>query len=514
MKGMEFMFSRKKVDNTIEQTIAMGFVVSDVTIKAVKDFFDPAYIINDSLRIICQWCITYFDQYNKAPQSHIQDLYDHGKILLEKSDANLVAEFLIKLSKRYIDFTEPINDLYFINQAKEYFTQRNLKMRSDRIQAYLDLGKLEDAENEMVEYKKFKMDQSIAFNPLSDEYVDKVLAAKEEPLLKFPGAMGNIFGPLRRGYLLGILGVFKKGKTKSMMYMAHYAASCRLKVVFVSLEMSGVQIAESFLQGVGTFGSKPEDRISPVFDCKLNQNDSCGLPFRINNCALLVDGKIPFYSKDIKYIPCDVCRKNPELKKNYKLATWFEELSLDTLNKKTGRKVVRSFTTMYGDNLRVLSYPRFSATLGDIEHDLNLLEEKEMFIPDVLIIDYSSILKPENLKEEKRFQLDHVWKRLAQVATERNCLLISASQGTRSAIKKTNTEEDDVAEWIGLLAHVDIFSALSQTPEEKVRKVIRMSILGHRHEDFDTKKHALILTNYGAGQFHIDSEICYQKDLH
>ena len=87
--------------------------------------------------------------------------------------------------------------------------------------------------------------------------------------------------------------------------------------------------------------------------------------------------------------------------------------------------------------------------------------------------------------------------------------MLTATQGTRAAIRKRNTDSTDIGEWIGILGHVDIMLTLNQTPDEKESKVLRVGVLAHRHEDFNENQNALVLTNFGAAQSFADSIIVY-----
>ena len=209
----------------------------------------------------------------------------------------------------------------------------------------------------------------------------------------------------------------------------------------------------------------------------------------------------------MNYKICTYCRDNEP--KEFVADTWFELLDYPDMSFGEATKSNRSFEMMYGDNIRLVTYARFTANIKDIERDLYLLEEKEMFIPDMIIIDHAGILKPENSREERRIQIDTTWKRLAQLASERNCIVLTATQGTRAAIRKRNTDSTDIGEWIGILGHVDIMLTLNQTPDEKESKVLRVGVLAHRHEDFNENQNALVLTNFGAAQSFADSIIVY-----
>ena len=67
--------------------------------------------------------------------------------------------------------------------------------------------------------------------------------------------------------------------------------------------------------------------------------------------------------------------------------------------------------------------------------------------------------------------------------------------------------QDDLAEWIGKLGHVDLFLGLNQTKEEKRSKILRVNGLVHRHKDVDENVSALLLQQLEVGQFFMDSHI-------
>ncbi|MFH1506331.1 MAG: hypothetical protein ABIE94_05090, partial [archaeon] len=133
------------------------------------------------------------------------------------------------------------------------------------------------------------------------------------------------------------------------------------------------------------------------------------------------------------------------------------------------------------------------------------------FIPDIVVVDYADILKPSSYaSKEKRLEvIDDIWKNLARLAGEKHCIVITGSQGNRGSLNKDQMEEGDVAEWIGKLAHVDVFVTLNQNSTEKKMGMVRMSVLEHRHKDFNPDQNVIVLQKLDAGQPLLDSE--YEK---
>ncbi len=502
---------RKTAESNDENHLITGLIVSDVFIAKMQDLYKPEFIVNDSLKTIGMWCMNYYKQFGQAPKQHIQDIFEEKRFGLDKANAELIKEFLILLNNQYLDFEGPINDDYFLSRAKKYFTLQNLKVRASRTLQMIDIGKIEDAEAEISEYKQFNIAASRAISPSDPDLIRRIMEKKETAFFKYPGPLGELLGPIERGYLVGILGIFKRGKTAFMINTATLAAFSRLKVVYATLEMQDIGVAERMIRNIGTF-TKEKDRLFPCFDCYKNQTGTCNLNVRTNSVVLFHKGnpKPKYYNAPTGYLPCDYCRLTDV--KEYHLSTWFEKLDYPDISQVGMTNKMKSFEKMCGDNIRMLTYARFTANIRDIEHDLSLLEEKEMFIPDMILIDYAGIIKPEDSREDRIHQIDTTWKRLAQLASERNCIVITATQGTRGAIKKRNTDSTDVAEWIGILGHVDLMVTLNQTPEEKESKVLRIGVIASRHEDYNEYKNAVLLTNFGAAQAFADSFIVNVND--
>jgi hypothetical protein len=212
------------------------------------------------------------------------------------------------------------------------------------------------------------------------------------------------------------------------------------------------------------------------------------------------------------YKPCTACRDVPDEKEDFLVTTWFTMQEHSALTRTNVRKELSRFQRMFGSNLfRLISYPAFSATLTDVERDLEKLETHDNFIPDVIVIDYADVLAPENKKDEYRHRIDMIWKRLKGMANERSCLVVSGSQGNRASTDKEILDEKDMAEEARKLAHADVWLALNQSHKEKERGVWRIGILEHRWRQFSKRRQLLALQQLSIGQPILDGEIIYYE---
>ena len=498
----------KEINTTIEKQISTAMIISTKFLADTLKVFDPNYMKNSFARIICFWCMDYYNQYKKAPGNHIKDIFlMESELGMSKEDKEIISTFLTKLSSQYVE-DQGINSDYIRDNAFDYFKLRDLEIRHAEVGKLLAVGKVEEAEEQFTQYKKLAYQTSGWFNPFEAKEIAEVFDENEEGIFRLPGALGKIVGPLERDWFIAVLAPFKRGKTFFLQEMAVRALFQRLKVVFISLEMKKKNIKERLYKRITGFGSRTGEDvfIYPVFDCVLNQTGECERPERTNLIQLRSEnGTKPDYDLDMDYRACTYCRDN--MIRDFQLETWYEPLEIPQFDYTSTRKSMKAFWNMYGDNIRGMSYPRFTASISDIKRDLFLLEQHEEFIPDVIIVDYADILKPVSSKGKKLDDIDDIWKMLASIAAERHCIMFSASQGTRGSIYKSDMAQDDLAEWIGKLGHVDLFLGLNQTKEEKRSKILRVNGLVHRHKDVDENVSALLLQQLEVGQFFMDSHI-------
>jgi hypothetical protein len=180
-----------------------------------------------------------------------------------------------------------------------------------------------------------------------------------------------------------------------------------------------------------------------------------------------------------------------------------EEMTLSRL-----KKYVSGVNMMYsaGRNFRMITYPPYSANLQDVMSDLSKLEDAEGFVPDVIVVDYADILKPEDMGDMGRDRHDRTWKGLKNLAATKKCVVITATQATRKTLDSWSVKGSDTSEDIRKQAHVELSIGINQTPPEKKRGIIRWNILFARDMDFDPRRMVVGLQNLAQGQPMLDAE--------
>ena len=517
------MIRRQQVDNTVEEKILVGLIVSDKFCRDVVPIMKPEYFVIPYSKIVSKWCSDYYSTYKKAPLIYIQDIFQSEKSNLKEEDANIISNFLEKLSKQFEE-EETFNEEYLLDKTFNYFKKRLVKISAERINVYLEANDVEKAEEEFRQFKTITKEIKSGIFPISEkEMKDHIqyMQDRTNVLFRLPGALGNMIGDFKRDTLLGVLAPAKKGKSFWLLEIAIQAYLDGLKVIFISLEMSSHQIQERLHKRIIALGDSSRDYIYPTFDCLRNQDDTCRKKDRTSKVGLLTEQKKPYlatdqdkisYLRSSKYQVCTVCRG----KRDFSVGHWLTTIKRDKFTARALLKQGKALRNMYKDNFYLISYPSFSANISKIKWDLMDLEEDFNFVPDVVCIDYADILAPEDTRQVGRERLDDTWKMLKNLADTKHCLVVTASQSNRGSFGKRNVTQIDIAEDIRKVAHVNYMISLNQTPEEKEESVMRVALIAERDGEFNEYRNCLVLQQLELGQVCLDSEVMkvYNKSSH
>jgi len=490
-------------------------IVSGTYLQRISKIFNPTYFQIDYARTIAKWCIEHMNLYGSAPQQHIEDIFQSRRREFADGQSQMAEEFLRQISKAHEE-RESFNSDYLFEKTRKYFHRRALLILTDRIEACALDDKIADAHMALKSFKAVSTDVSPWINPFDDSFISEVFSNIDtNRLLHLPGKIGELTGPFERGWLVGWLGPMKRGKTFWLFECGFQAAMQKLNVIIVSLEMNKTTNALRIYRRMTALPDEPGEYIYPVFDCANNQDGSCEMEerSRFNDIPLFSkdDQDKPKFSKSMDYRGCTYCRENLNFPKgeNPYIPEWWYKISTieKSFNIEDVRRGKRQFIAQFGSRIRFRPYPAFSASINDLESDLEILEFNESFIPDVIVIDYADILIPPDKRLIERSALDSIWKGLKGLAEKRNCLVITASQSNRGAIQKDDVSQIDIAEDIRKIAHVDAMFGLNQNRSERQEMVMRVNVLAHRHRAFSDYRQALILNQLDLGLPCIDSEI-------
>jgi len=500
-------FTRHRVDISEEKRMLVGLIVSDRVCQEILPLVDDSYLQNPYSPILIKWIKGYYKKYEKAPGKDIQGIFEVEKQGLGGDRAEMVEAFLEKLSDEY-ERESQINEPYLIDRCVEYLEERSLLTLADKIQANVKGGEKGKAKALVADYRKVARSMTTWSNPFAPEEVNLTMDEERDSLFQMPGALGRLLGPFERGTFISVMAPVKRGKTWFLIELAVMGLLNKFKVAFVSLEMRKERMQQRLYKRLISTGKGDGLTWYPVFDCLNNQDGSCERPGRKGQGDLLdSDGNISPFDEKIEWTTCDACKGKWGGDYNYISSNvhWYIRLQRPKFDIGTVREAVGSFQ-WWGDNLRLKCYPRFSASLGDVTRDLDLLEYMEGFVPDIVIVDYADILKPERERSEGLEAVNETWMTLAQIGDVRKCLVATATQTNKEAWDARNTKAKNVSQYFMKFAHVEMAFMLSQTPQDKKNNFVRCSVAVSRNEDFNELAQVKILQQLEAGQPLLDSE--------
>lgn len=482
-------------------------IVSDRCLQSAVLRWDPRLFASPFTRTVAEWCVNYWRQYNRAPQGHVRDMYEMAKRNgLDPEQGPLIEKFLAGISDEFD--RQEFNADYNIDISNQYFSEREIRLLNERVSDLLAAGQTLQARAAIATFNQPQGTLAPGLNLFADpDTVRRVLEDKED-LLELPGPMGILLRPLRREHLLGISAPYKVGKSWFLIWMSLQAFASKLNVAYFSLEMGEDEVYSRFLQAITGLPGEEEKGIVrvPVWDCVQNQTGACSDSRRPGT------GRLYDASDDRKqrppetppgYVPCDGrCGL-------YESDVWYVNQKVGKLGfNQAWAKAKAVMGVAMGARFKLQCWPAFSAGLDDVEAALQIWEFTENFVPDIIAIDYPTILK---LKGEGRDSIDVVWKGCKALGQRRKCLVLAPTQaGGKEVLQRVEAGRDgrlqDVAEDSRILGHVDGMVFINQTEQEASLGVARIARTAGRHaKKFGRHAQVIVLQQLGAGQVVLDS---------
>lgn len=456
---------RKKINLDEERKIIIYMITSDEYLKAIINLIRPSHFKSSYARIVSGWITEYWKQYEKNPGKDIQDIYKiKKKTIMDEEESDSVSEFLLRISKEYQDFKPP-NVKFQIDAGIKYLKIRSLESLREKLDEAITEADPLKGEHSISNYKRVENSTGKGISILRDS--NKVTAAfmdEDEYMFSFPGALGDVCGPFLRGDFAAFLGSMGRGKSWWLWYSGQVALYYGLRIVFFTFEMTENQVLRRGWQSLVASPKKTKELQIPYFE-ELETEDE----------------------EDFKWKIC--------MRKEKRQAV---DTSVISGKQKAFRRQFRT-----GD-IRIIPLPSDSATVLNIEAELDNFAYYDNFVPDVIILDYADLISPGvGVSKEHRHQLDSVWKRLRGMAQSRKALVISASQTGRKGLGRDSGGED-VAEDIRKLAHVAKMVVLNQSEEDYKRDIMRISQIKER-DGKRSWREAVVLQCLDIGRPHLDS---------
>jgi len=458
---------RERVTADVERQILMSCIADTAYLQEIRGSLHPKYFKSSYSKTIIRWVLEYFDEYDVAPGKQIQQIYADQKDDIEgEDDVRLISTLLSSLSEEWVQS----NPVYSVKKAIVYLKQRNLQLLAEKVLQEVELGNVTEAEELVQTFDSPELKKIKGIHTLHDtQAIASAFNDETYELMRIPGVLGSVIGPICRGDFIGVQAFAKRGKSFFLNYIKEHAVYSGLKTLTFNFEISEHQyIRREWMSYTGM----PKNEMVAT------------MPKFVPTTENGKKWKIDYYTEKRTGFPKD-------------------KDAIQLVQKKFGKY-------FQGDHILV-TLPSKTVTVRDIERYLREYA-KEGFVPDLVIIDYADLMKSEE-HTEYRHQLDDIWSALRRIPNVWNCALATVSQSNRAAATE-DTRSDLIGEDIRKVAHVTRLLGINQNKQDKENQIFRVQLLDER-EGNSLFHEVLVLSCLDFGRFVVDSQflsdVIYEK---
>lgn len=420
--------------------------------------FDAVY------RDVAEQALDFRERFHEAPGTHTLDIFDSCK------DKDPDREDLFdRLFESVKEISGTINPSYIVDRTRHFIRYQNLKKAL--ASAVRELNKDDEAGLSAAEslLTEALSDQTSNVHDPGTFFIDDIprsLRFLDQPDEALPTGIPALdargLGPIRKRVNL-LIAPPKRGKSWWLINLATRANQAHKAVLYVTLELDEAEVCRRLVQSFFSIAKRPAAEL--VYRRFIETEDRKDMGTRWDVKKL----------QDLPHM----------------------------LESKIRAKLVRKLETFQGgERLLVKEYPMSTLTLKHLESYLDTLENRDRFVPDLLIVDYADIMKLPRGKD--RWEgLVEVYQGLKRIAQERHLALATASQTTNSGSKSKRVDSGDVAGSWDKIATVDTAITYSQTDEERTDRLARLFVAAARTDE--DRFEMMISQAYDIGQFALSS---------
>ncbi len=501
------MISSRTVSVTEEKRIITGLITSSKFTKDILQVFQLDYFVNSYLKTIASWCIAFYEEHERCPYVHINDIFESESHKLKESESELIGDLLKTLSDTYDP--ESINIEYLKDCTIDYFRKRELEIMVNNISVLKEKGEYDDAESEIDRFKKvtLDLDSGVLINLGNIEQVTEIYKQRDEEdknFFQLPGDLGRYLGNFKRGDVIGYYAPAKRGKSFTLVDHFKHAVLQKRKTIFWSVEMTKTEITPRIMKAFQPMIEEEGEYPYPVFDCKKNQTGECA---DRESGVIILDGDELI--DDPTHIPCTKC-KSRNYKHDYDVTVHTQSIFRKADDIFSVRELLEGklrdegMASIFNKYARLSVHPKYTLTYDKMMRDIEVWDSKEGFIPDIFIIDYVDILDVGSKFDDYR-AVDEAWKLMARMAGEFNALVITATQANKEGHKAAVLDSTHQAGFYGKNQHVNLMVGLNQTPGEKEAGIIKYGITEARSQSYIPGRTCTCLQDIKSGQVYLDS---------
>jgi len=147
-------------------------------------------------------------------------------------------------------------------------------------------------------------------------------------------------------------------------------------------------------------------------------------------------------------------------------------------------------------------HPTNTLTVETMEEQISSMPKP----PTVVILDYMDIMALKGADKDFRNGTNQLWMDIRSLSQKRECLLITATQGTRQAANVDLLSEEHASEDKRKLAHVTGMIGINQTKSDYENKVQRLNWIVNRMNGRSPYEQVVVSNCREIGQTIIDSK--------
>ena len=184
--------------------------------------------------------------------------------------------------------------------------------------------------------------------------------------------------------------------------------------------------------------------------------------------------------KNVLYISFEISQD--ELRRRLDAAfTDFSIKNITQLKDKVKEQIVDAKKEGAVGRFIIKEFPPASITALDLEAYLNTLHMKRDFKPDVIVLDYLGIMKPQAKESNNSYERGKaVCEEIRALSDRHKCPVWSAVQTNRGAYGQANVEMDNIADSMGIAHTADLIISLAQTDELKEEDKMKFEVIKSR----------------------------------
>lgn len=422
-----------------EKKILTGMILDRQVLSRISSQWKTGGMFRTAwCNMIGDWCVNYFNQYDAPPGRAIESLFtEWAGSSQEATITGLVEDFLGTLSEEHED-AGSLNPQYLTDLAGRHFNAVRLEQLVDGIQTEVSQGHPDKAIERITGWNKLELGAGAGIDVTGNmDAIREAFEAKSEPLIEFPGALGEFLGSaLERDGFIGVMGPDKRGKSFWLAEFAYRALLARRRIAFFEC------------------GDLSEHQILRRLMCRVARHP-------------LTKGKVPYptmirRARGQKTAEVEVQEKDFDVPLSWRRA-W------KSCQELMARRI-KSTETLW----RLSCHPTSTISVNGIRGILAGWE-RDGWTPDVVVIDYADIMATDHPRLEIRHQINEAWKQLRALSQSLHCLVVTASQTDSDAYRRNIITRSNFSDDKRKLAHVTGMIGLNQTPEEKDLGITRLN---------------------------------------